>query len=306
MKAASILSVADVSSKEINALIALAIEMKRNPGHYASSLKGKTLLMFFEKPSLRTRVSFDAGMNQLGGHSVVVDVSHTPFGAKESVEDTAKVCSRYADAIMARLFSHEMLFRLQKAASIPVINGLTDDEHPVQILSDLLTVFEKKGALKGLKLCYLGDGDNNVTYSLLLGCAIAGMDIAIGCPKGLQPKKGVVEKAKKLSSGSIVVTSDAKEAIKGADIVYTDSWMSYHIPPSQKKPRLKMLMPYQVSSELMSSANKTAIFMHCLPATRGEEQTAEVIDGRQSVVFDQAENRLHMQKAILYTLLTKN
>ena len=295
----------DVDSKEIAALLSLSKSMKKNPSRYSSSLKGKTLLMIFEKPSLRTRLSFDVGMKQLGGETIVVESSQTPFGGKESVSDTAKVCSRYVDAIMARLFSHEKLVELHVQGSIPIINGLTDDEHPVQILSDLLTIFEKKGKLKGLALCYLGDGNNNVTHSLLMGCAIMGINIRVGCPKGLMPKKEVVDWANKTSKGTVIVTNDPKEAIKDADIVYTDSWMSYHIDASKKEERIKALMPYQVNESIVKLAKKDFIFMNCLPAQRGYEQSAGIIDGLHSVVFDQAENRLHTQKAILYTLLKK-
>ncbi|HCN18673.1 MAG TPA: ornithine carbamoyltransferase [Planctomycetia bacterium] len=302
----SLLSMKDVDKKDIANLISLAKDMKKNSAKYSASLKGKTLLMIFEKPSLRTRLSFDVGMKQLGGDAIVVDTGQTPFGTKESIEDTAKTCSRYVDCIMARLFSHEKLVRLSEAAGIPIINGLTDDEHPAQILSDLLTIAEKKGKLQGLKFCYLGDGNNNVTHSLLIGCAMMGMDIAVGCPKGLQPNKEIVGYARRIASGSVTVTADPQEAISDADVVYTDSWMSYHIDPSIKEARARKLMPYQVNRKIAAFARKDFIFMHCLPASRGCEQTAEIIDGKHSVVFDQAENRLHMQKALLYMLLKGN
>jgi len=300
----SLLSLKDVSKKEIEKLIEKAIDTKKNPTKYPDSLKGKMLLMVFEKPSLRTRLSFDVAIKSLGGHSIVIDTGSTPLGEKETIEDTAKVCSRYVNCIMARLFEHKKLVSLDKNSTIPIINGLTDDFHPVQILSDLLTIKEKKGKLKGLKLCFLGDGLNNVTHSLLIGCALAGINISVGCPKQAMPKKEIVTYAKKVSdSSSVIVINDAKEAIKDADIVYTDSWMSYQINPKLKEKRIKLFKPYQINKKIVKYAKKDYIFMNCLPAMRGYEQTADIIDGKNSAVFDQAENRLHMQKAILLELL---
>ena len=293
----SLLTMKDFSWKEIEKLIDLAADVKKTPSKYSAKLQGKTLLMIFEKPSLRTRLSFDVGMMELGGFTITIDTASTPLGEKESIEDTAKVCSRYVDCIMARLFEHEKLVKLSKNSSVPVINGLTNDHHPVQILSDLLTIKEKKRKLKGLKLCFLGDGNNNITNSLIIGCNLAGMKISVGCPKDEKPRKEL------LGDFSAYVTHDATEAIKDADIVYTDSWMSYHVEPSKKKERIEKFMPYQVNSGLIKHAKKDFIFMNCLPAMRGYEQTAEIIDGKHSVVFDQVENRLHMQKAILLELL---
>ena len=247
-------------------------------------------------------------MNQLGGHAIYLDAKDAPLGKKESITDTAKASSRYCDIIMARLFKQEDIEELANNATVPVINALTDLFHPCQILSDLLTIHEKKGNPKGLKLCFVGDGNNNITHSLLLGCSITGMDISVGCPKQHSPQEWVVEIAKKnaAKSGSkIEILNDAKKAVENADIVYTDSWMSYHIPKNQEAERIKTFKPYQVNKELMANAKKNAIFMNCLPAMRGYEQTAEVIDGKQSIVFDQAENRLHMQKAIILKLLNK-
>ncbi len=300
----NLLSLMDVDKKEVEKLLESSSDIKKNPGKYAESLKGKTLLMIFEKPSLRTRLSFDVGIKSMGGYGIVIDASSAPLGEKESIEDTAKVCSRYVDGIMARLFEHKNMIALGENATVPIINGLTDDFHPVQILSDLLTIKEKKKNLKGLKLCYLGDALNNVTHSLLIGCALIGIDISIGCPKEAMPDKKVVEYAKKVADdSSVIVTNDAKEAAKDADMIYTDSWMSYHIKPEMKEKRVKMFQPYQVNKEIVKYAKKDYIFMNCLPAMRGYEQTAEVIDGPNSVVFDQAENRLHMQKAILLELM---
>jgi ornithine carbamoyltransferase len=300
----SLLSMKDVDAGELEGLLEEAAAIKKNPRKYRKALDGKTLLMLFEKPSLRTRMSFQVAMQQLGGDTVVMDTSQAPLGEKETIEDTAKVCGRYVDCIMARLYEHSKLEKLAENSGIAVINGLTDDEHPVQVLSDLLTIKEKKGALKGLKLCYLGDADNNVTHSLIIGCALAGMDISVGCPQGAMPKKEFVEYAKGLGGGTkVVVTNDPLEAARDADIIYADSWMSYHVDPSKKEERVKRFMPYQANSKTAAHAKKDFIFMNCLPAMRGYEQSAEMMDGPHSIVFDQAENRLHMQKAILIWLL---
>ncbi|MBI2655170.1 ornithine carbamoyltransferase [Candidatus Woesearchaeota archaeon] len=289
-------------------LVSHSIRIKANPGNYSDVLHNKSLLMIFEKPSLRTRVSFQVGMHQLGGHSIVLETKDTPFREKESIADTAKASSRYVDIIMARLFKQEDIEEMAENAAVPVINGLTDTFHPCQVLSDMLTIYEKKGKLKGLKLCFVGDGNNNITHDLLLGCSAAGINISVGCPDEAKPQEWIAEIAKKKSeeTGSAVeVTNDAFKAAQDADIVYADTWMSYHVPKDEKERRIKMFQPYQVNRKLMSSAKDDAIFMNCLPAMRGYEQTADVIDGPQSVVFDQAENRLHMQKAIMLKLLGK-
>lgn len=297
-----------LSESEVLSIIDLADDIKKSPESYSRKLKGKTLLMIFEKPSLRTRVSFEVGMTQLGGHAIYYDISTSPMGKKESIEDTVKTASRYVDIIMARLFKHEHIVKMAENSSVPVINALTDFSHPCQILADLQTIREKKSRLKGLKLCYVGDSNNNVTHSLLFGCSLVGMDISVGCPPGAEyePQAGVVAKAKSfaaLSGSKVVVTNDARKAVENADIVYTDSWMSYHIQPEKKDERMRIFMPFQVSQKLLSFARPDAIFMNCLPAIRGMEQTADVIDGPQSVVFDQAENRLHAQKALMLKLL---
>ncbi len=289
-------------------LIKHTYKIKKYPENYSNKLKNKTMLMLFEKPSLRTRVSFEVAMTQLGGHAIYLDAKDTPLGKKETIEDTAKASSRYVDIIMARLFSQDALEKLAKSSTVPVINGLTDISHPCQILSDLFTIHEKKKKLKGLKLCYVGDGNNNVAHSLLLGCSAVGMDASIGCPKKFMPLPWVINVAKKnakKSGSKIKILHDAKKAALNADVVYTDSWMSYHIPKEQEANRIKTFKPFQVNKELMKCAKKDALFMNCLPAMRGYEQTAEVIDGKQSIVFDQAENRLHMQKAIILKLLDK-
>jgi len=295
-----VLSLENFSKIKIKKLLNEAEQIKKFPEKYSEKLKGKTLLSIFEKPSLRTRISFEVGMKQLGGNAMTIDTQSLPLGKKESLEDTSKVISRYVNLVMARMFKQEDLEKLAENSDIPVINGLTDKFHPCQILSDLLTIKEKKGSLEGLKLTFVGDGNNNVTHSLLLGCAIAGIDISVGCSEKHLPQTEIIEKAKSLSNGSSVeITKDAKKAVKNADVIYADSWMSYHIKPDEEKQRLIEFAPYQVDEELMVEAKENAIFMNCLPAQRGIEQTAEVIDGPQSVVFDQAENRLHMQKAIM-------
>ena len=303
-----LLSLSDWTTDEIDKVLTLATEVKAAPAKYADSMHRKTLVMIFEKPSLRTRVSFEIGMVQMGGHAIYYDLSTSPLGAgKETVHDTVKTLSRYGDVIMARLFKHETLEEMALHSSIPVINGLTDYSHPCQILADLLTVREHKGALKGRTLAYFGDSNNNVTHSLLFGCAMVGMNIRVGCPASAEyePLPNVLEEARthaERNGSEIVVTSDPLNAAQGADVIYTDSWMSYHIPKGQLAAREAALRPFQVSSEVMAAAAPDAIFMNCLPAMRGYEQAAEVIDGPQSVVFDQAENRLHAQKAVVLTL----
>jgi len=301
-----LISLKDWSAEEILGVLALAAKVKAKPQKYADALKQKTLLMIFEKPSLRTRISFEIGMTQLGGHAIYYDMSTSPMsGGKETIEDSIKVMSRMCDIVMARLFRHEDILEMAEYATIPVINALTNDSHPCQILADLQTIQEKKGTLKGLKLAYLGDGFNNVTHSLMHGCTKLGIHISVGSPEEQMPAVEVTELCAQFAQESgceLVVTDDPLEAIKNADIVYTDSWMSYHIPKDEEAARIKLFTPYQVNAALMKHAKPDAIFMNCLPALRGAEQTAEVIDGPQSVVFDEAENRLHAQKAVMLTL----
>jgi ornithine carbamoyltransferase len=304
----NLLDLSSLTKDEIKDILDLSADIKKDPETYSQKLKGKTLMMLFAKPSLRTRVSFETGMTRLGGHAIFYDISTSPMGKKESIADTAKASTRYVDIVMARLFEHKDIVEFAENSNVPVINGLTNYSHPCQILADLMTIREKKSRLKGLKLCYLGDSNNNVTHSLIFGCAIAGIDISIGCPEkdDYMPLKQVIDKGKQLatvSGSTITVTHDPKEAIKDSDVVYTDSWMSYHIPEQEKAARIKLFQPYQVNKELMSHAKPDAIFMNCLPAMRGMEQTAEVIDGPQSVVFDQAENRMYAQQAVMLGLL---
>jgi ornithine carbamoyltransferase len=290
-------------------VLQLAADIKERPAAYADALKQRTLLMIFEKPSLRTRLSFETGMTQMGGHAIYYDTSTSPMGAgKETLHDTAQTFSRYVDIVMARLFKHGDLEEMARHASVPMINALTDMAHPCQILADLQTIREKKGSLKGLKLTYLGDSNNNVTHSLMIGGAMVGMNVSVGCPaeSAASPQPQVIESALKLAAaagGKIEVHHDVKKALAEADVVYTDSWMSYHVPKEQLEARIKLFTPYQVNGAAMAAAKPDAIFMNCLPAMRGYEQTAEVIDGSQSVVFDQAENRLHAQKAVMLFLL---
>ncbi len=304
-----LLELSSVSPAWIRDILDLAARVKARPADWRRALDGRTLILMFEKPSLRTRVSFETGMAQLGGQAIHYDLSTSPLGqGKESVADTARTLSRYVDAIMARLFSHRTIRDLARYATVPVINGLTDDAHPTQVLADLQTIVEHKGGLAGRTLAYLGDGCNNVTHSLIHACARTGLNLSVGCPPdpAFQPLPAVLRRARAAAARSgarLAVTADPVAAVRGADVVYTDSWMSYHIPAAELQTRLRALAPYRVTPALMRRADRSAIFMHCLPATRGVEMTAEVIDGPRSVVFDQAENRLHMHKAILLRLL---
>lgn len=309
MKPRHFLSIADLSRKEMEFLIKKALQIKKNPKKYSQKLKDRTLFMLFEAPSLRTRVSFEVGMQQLGGHAIYYDIHESTLGKKESIKDFTKTTERYCDIIMARLYDHRQIEEMAANAGKPVINAMSNREHPCQILGDLMTIQEKKGSLKG-KLAYLGDGLNNITHSLLLGCSITGMNIAVASPSGkdYEPDRKILAEAKRLAakSGSkILLTNDAKEAVEGADVVYTDSWMSYHVPAEQEKERVRIFSPYKVNVPLMKHAKKNALFMHCLPAKRGQEVTDDVMDSRQSIVFDQAENRLHAQKALMLWLMRK-
>ena len=305
-----LLSEKDLTPADINNIIEHALDIKKNPQKYKNAAFEKTLLTIFEAPSLRTRLSFDTAMIQMGGDSINYQTIFSPWGVgKETIEDTARTISRYVDLVMIRMHEHQEVVKFAQNSSIPVINGLTNYAHPCQVLGDLLTIVEKKGRLQGLKLAYFGDGCNNVTHSLMMGCTKVGMHVAVACPKGKDyaPLPEVLKEAKtwaRKTGGSITVTQQPEEAIEDADIVYTDSWMSYRVPKSQLKKRLKIFKPYQVTKKLFAKSPK-AIFMHCLPAWRGHEVTAEVIDSKRSIVFDQAENRLHAQKAIILQFLAK-
>lgn len=311
------LSLKDFTNKDLAMLIKNAIAIKKNPKQYANAAKQKTLLMVFETSSVRTRLSFETGMTQMGGHAIAYSTTEstlvglqTPrasFG-KESIEDFSRTASRYVDVIAARLYDHEMLERMADAAGVPVINAMTDYEHPCQVMADLMTMQEKFKKLKGLKLAYVGDGNNNVTNSLIFGCLTMGMNVSVGCSEDAYVQKEVHHVGDMLSmryKGKFEITRDATDAVVDADVVYTDSWMSYRIPKDQEPERIRTLAPYQVNKQLMEKAKRHAVFMHDLPATRGREVTDDVMDSKQSIVFDQAENRMHMQKAIILWLMKK-
>jgi ornithine carbamoyltransferase len=295
------------TSEEINETLKMAEKLKyenKNGIRHNHLLKGKSLGLIFSKSSTRTRVSFEVGMYQLGGYSMFLSSNDIQLGRGETVSDTAKTLSRYLDGIMIRTYKQSDVEELAACGSIPIINGLTDSQHPCQILADLQTVKEYKGKLKGLKLAYVGDG-NNVANSLLIGCAKVGMNISVATPQGYECDKTSVILAKEAAAdtGAVVVTSnDPHEAVNNADVIYTDTWVSMGME-SEKEQRLSIFMPYQVNKQLMQRAKDDAIFMHCLPAYRGFEVTEDVIDGPQSVVFEEAENRLHAQKAVLVKLM---
>lgn len=303
-----LLTIADIPRKKVQGLLALAKKLKAAHGKSRPSfpLKGKTLGLIFEKPSTRTRVSFEAGMNQLGGQALFLDSEKIQLSRGESLADTAKVLSRYVDGLVVRTFDQSALEQWAQHTSIPVINGLTDHCHPCQALADLLTIVEKKGRAKGLKLAYIGDG-NNITHSLLEIGAKVGMHVSVGCPPGYEPDSNIVKQARAegaQTGARIEITHDPMVAAKNADAVYTDVWISMG-QEDEHQARMTAFTPYQVNSQLMKQAKPNAVVLHCLPAHRGEEITAEVLDGPQSVVLDQAENRLHIQKAILLQWLAK-
>lgn len=301
-----LLSLKDLTTEEILNILEMAkklkYELKNDIEH--KILKGKTLGMIFTKSSTRTRVSFEVGMVQLGGYPLFLSSQDIQLGRGETIEDTAKVLSRYVDGIMIRTYKQSDVEDLAKYGTVPIINGLTDSFHPCQVLADLLTIYESKSKLDGLKLAYVGDG-NNIAHSLLYGCSKVGMDISIATPKGYECNDEIVKSAKedaKLTGVNITITEDPIEAVKDADVVYTDTWVSMG-QEEEKQKRIEIFKPYQVNGELFSMAKKDAIFLHCLPAYRGYEVTSEVIDGPQSLVFDEAENRLHVQKAVMALLL---
>jgi ornithine carbamoyltransferase len=297
----------DWTSDEIIHVLDLADKLKyenKNGIRHDHHLRGKTMGMIFSKSSTRTRVSFEVGMQQLGGYALFLSSADIQLGRGETVHDTAKTLSRYLDGIMIRTFKQQDVEDLAKHGSIPIINGLTDELHPCQILADLQTIREKKGTLKGLKLAYVGDG-NNVAHSLLIGCAKTGMNISVASPEGYSCSKKYTDMAfaiAKDTGSTITLTTDPKQAVMNADVVYTDTWVSMGME-KEKEERMAIFAPYQVNSTLLASAKPDVIFMHCLPAYRGYEVTEEVIDGPCSVVFDEAENRLHAQKAVMVTLM---
>ena len=299
LKTKDLLTLAELTPKEFASLIDYSIILKKElKNGNKSLLKNKTLTMIFQKPSTRTRVSFEIAMYQLGGHAINLSSQDMQLSRGESIEDTAKTLSRYTDCIMARVYDHSVLEKLSESSSIPVINGLSDSFHPCQILADFMTIKEKKGKFKGLKIAWIGDG-NNVCNSMIYGCALSDVKLSIATPKGFEPSKTVIKESGKFID--IDLTTDPLKAIKNADVVVTDTYTSIH---NNDPKRIKKFIPkYQITQTLMSNAKNDAIFMHCLPAKRESEVTSSVIDGLQSVVWDEAENRLHTQKALLASLI---
>ena len=306
LKGRDFLTLKDFTRQEIEEMVSLGIDLKakQKAGIPTPILEGKTLGMIFQKSSTRTRVSFEVGMYQLGGSALFLSTNDLQIGRGEPIKDTARVLSRYLDGIMIRTYSHADVEELAAYADIPVINGLTDDYHPTQVIADLITIQEHKGKLAGIKFAYVGDG-NNMTHSLMIGCAKVGMDVTVACPDGYMPNPEVVALAQGYaaeSGGSVNVMHDPKEAVKGVDVIYTDTWASMG-QEAEKEIRKKAFAGYQVDDALMALAKPDAIFMHCLPAYRGMEVTDEVMESAQSVVFDEAENRLHAHKAIMASVM---
>ena len=298
------ISIKDLKLEEIEHIFNLTCELKAKVKDFSQSLSGKSLGLLFLKPSLRTRVSFEVGMNQLGGNSLYLAPEDIRFGTRETIKDFGSVLSRYLDALVVRTFSHSELKELAVSSTIPVINGLTDLLHPCQGLSDLYSIKEKKGALKGLRLSFIGDG-NNVAHSLLFGCAKLGVNLTVATPLKYKPDQSIFAEAEhlaKVSGAKISLSDNPSSAAEAADVIYTDVWASMG-KESEYKKRLKNFQEFQVNKKLVSKALPDCLIMHCLPAHRGEEITDEVIDGANSIVLDQAENRMHVQKAILLLLL---
>jgi ornithine carbamoyltransferase len=298
------LSMDDLSVAELIGLLNSADEVKRAPGTWATRLEGKQIALIFEKPSTRTRVSFEVAVASMGAHPIVLRGDELQLGRGETIEDTGRVLGGYVDAIVVRTFGQDRIERLAEASAVPVVNALSDLEHPCQCLADLQTIREQRGALSGLILTYIGDG-NNVAHSLMLGGAKAGMEVRIAAPAGYQPLPEILDRSRELAQengGSVAVIEDAAQGAAGADVLYTDVWTSMGQEAAQKE-RMRALAGYQIDSALVDKASPEVIVMHCLPAHRGEEIAADVIDGPHSVVWDQAENRLHAQKALLGWLL---
>lgn len=296
------LSVLDLPPDAIVSLLQRALELKRDPRADANKLAGYTAALVFQKPSLRTRVSFEVAMLELGGHAVYLSPAEIQLGQREGVVDAARVLSRYVDIIVARVFLHSDVVDLAANASVPVVNALSDREHPCQILADLLTLYERRGTLDGLRLAYVGDG-NNVAHSLALAAPALGIDLRFACPDGYEPDPAIMEQAQAgVTRGSLELFRDPRDAVRGADAVYTDAWYSMG-QESEADARAPLFRRYQLNTELLAHAGPDAVAMHCLPAHRNQEITDEVMDGPASVVYDQAENRLHVQKALLLRLL---
>lgn len=291
-------SISDLSKTEVLNIFRKSLDIKRNPFKYKNKLRNRTMAMIFEKPSLRTRVSFEAGMTQLGGHAIYLGSSDIQMGVRETPGDIARNLERMVDIIMARVFEHQKLIDLSSGTKIPVINGLSDLEHPCQAMADLMTILEHKKTFKDLKIAFVGDCENNVTHSMALLCHKFGIQFHSSSPKGYEMKKEFSIVVQKIHQHFL----SPEDAVINSDVVITDTWISMG-DENEKEKRLKVFPPYQINKHLMSKAKKNALFMHCLPAYRGFEVTDEVIDGKQSVVFDEAENRLHVQKAIILFLL---
>ncbi len=300
------ISIHDVTAEEVAGLFRLAADVKARPGKYADALRQKSLGMIFEKSSTRTRVSFEVGMVQMGGHALFLSSRDIQLGRGEPISDTAQVLSRYVDGIMARTFAHQTVLDLARYGTVPVVNGLTDDLHPCQAMTDYFTLGEVFGfdALRGRKLAYVGDG-NNMAHSLMFGAAKVGMDVAVASPKGYEVKEKYADLVRQDAAAAgtqVLLTNDPREAVAGASCVYTDVWASMG-QEEEAKERLRAFAGFTVDRELMAAAAADAVFLHCLPAHRGEEVSADVADGPQSRIFDEAENRLHVQKAILLWLM---
>jgi ornithine carbamoyltransferase len=299
-----LICISDLSSAEVNEILRLTAELKSNPGEFKDSLKGKTLALIFEKPSNRTYVSFQVGMYELGGNSIYLGPEHIKLGVRESIPDVARTLSRYVDGIVLRTFAQNSLLEMARYSNVPVINGLSDLVHPCQGLADIYTVKERFGKFKNVTLAYIGDG-NNVCHSLLHAASKVGLNLNIATPKGYAPDQSIVKEAKQFAArtGSLInVYLRPVEAVKGADVIYTDVWASMGQEKEARK-REKAFKDFQINNSLVRSAKKDVLIMHCLPAHRGLEITAEVMDSNNSIVFDQAENRMHVQKAILIRLL---
>ena len=294
----------DLTRKQVVEILELSSEIKANPDDYSDSMKNKTLIMLFELASLRTRISFEAGMNRMGGHAIFYSIEGGNFTRSETLEDGVKNLNEYVDLIMVRALKQEAVERIGRAATVPVINGMTERFHPCQNLADLLTIKEKKGSLEGLKISYVGDGWCNTANSTMIGCSSVGMDVTIVCPDDprYSPEPEIMVKARAQSSGNITVSHDPAEGVAEADVIYTDVWISAGME-EEKKRRMEAFPPFQVNSELVSKTKSSCIVMHCLPAHRGYEITDEVMDSPQSVVFHQAGNRMHAQNGLLCWLL---
>ena len=304
MFANDFLSLRDFTPEQVRHLLDLAVDIKKQPEAFSAALKGKTLALIFEKPSLRTRVSFDVGIQQLGGFSVYLSPAEINLGKRESIHDVAKNLERMVQGIMIRTFAHEIVVEMAREASVPVINGLTDYSHPCQAMADFLTVREVKGRTEGIKLAFVGDG-NNVAHSLMFAGALLGAHISVVTPPGYEPKADAIAWATAQSAktgGSLVITNDPVGGVRGADVIYTDVWASMG-QEDEAAARKKIFIPYQVNEAMVAHAQPDVSFMHCLPAHRGEEVTAGVIDSPRSVVFQEAENRLHAQKAVMLELM---